>query len=62
MMVPCTVFVRWSCPSVAAPTTSSGDILVIEAGEIHSFRNAGDAALVQLDVHMSPTSIQENLG
>ena len=39
-----------------------GDILVIKAGEIHSFRAIGDAPLVELDVHLSPRFIQENLG
>lgn len=39
----------------------AGDILVIKAGEIHSFRCIGDAALVQVDVHLSPRFIQENL-
>jgi quercetin dioxygenase-like cupin family protein len=39
----------------------AGDILVIKAGEVHSFRCIGDAPLVQLDVHLSPTFIQENL-
>ncbi len=39
-----------------------GDILVIKAGEVHSFRCIGDEPLVQLDVHLSPTFIQENLG
>ena len=39
----------------------AGDVLVIKAGEIHSFRNTGDEPLVQLDVHLSPTFIQENL-
>jgi quercetin dioxygenase-like cupin family protein len=39
----------------------AGDILVIKAGEIHSFKNTGDAPLVQLDVHLSPKFIQENL-
>ena len=40
----------------------AGDILVIKAGEIHSFKVIGDATLVQLDVHISPRFIQENLG
>ena len=40
----------------------AGDILVIKAGEIHSFKCIGDAPLVQVDVHMSPRFIQENLG
>ena len=39
----------------------AGDILVIRAGEVHSFRCIGDAPLVQVDVHLSPRFIQENL-
>ena len=39
----------------------AGDILVIKAGEVHSFRCIGEAPLVQLDVHLSPRFIQENL-
>ena len=39
----------------------AGDILVIKAGEVHSFKNIGDTPLVQLDVHLSPSFIQENL-
>ena len=40
----------------------AGDILVIKAGEVHSFRGIGDGPLVQVDVHLSPTFIQENVG
>ena len=40
---------------------SAGDILVIKAGEVHSFRCIGETPLVQLDVHLSPQFIQENL-
>jgi quercetin dioxygenase-like cupin family protein len=40
----------------------AGDIFVIKAGEIHSFKCIGDNPLVQLDVHLSPRFIQENLG
>ncbi len=40
----------------------AGDILVIKAGEVHQFTNIGDEPLVQLDVHLSPTFVQENLG
>jgi quercetin dioxygenase-like cupin family protein len=40
----------------------SGDILVIKAGEIHNFKCIGETRLVQLDVHLSPRFIQENLG
>ena len=39
----------------------AGDILVIKAGEVHSFRCIGDVPLVQLDVHLGPRFIQENL-
>jgi quercetin dioxygenase-like cupin family protein len=39
----------------------AGDILIIKAGEVHSFRCIGDEPLVQLDVHLSPRFIQENL-
>lgn len=39
----------------------AGDIFVIKAGEVHSFTNTGDTPLVQLDVHLSPRFIQENL-
>jgi quercetin dioxygenase-like cupin family protein len=39
----------------------AGDILVIKTGEIHSFKNTGETPLVQLDVHLSPYFIQENL-
>ena len=39
----------------------AGDILVIKAGEVHSFKNIGNGPLVQVDVHLSPTFIQENL-
>jgi quercetin dioxygenase-like cupin family protein len=40
----------------------AGEILVIKAGEVHSFRAVGEGPLEQLDVHLSPTFIQENLG
>ena len=40
----------------------AGDILVVKAGEVHSFRCIGDAPLIQVDVHLSPRFIQENLG
>lgn len=39
----------------------AGDIFVIKAGEVHSFKATGDEPLVQLDVHLSPRFIQENL-
>jgi quercetin dioxygenase-like cupin family protein len=39
----------------------AGDILVIKAGEVHSFRCIGDDPLVQVDVHLSPRFVQENL-
>lgn len=39
----------------------AGDIFVIKAGEIHSFKAVGNSPLIQLDVHLSPRFIQENL-
>jgi len=39
----------------------AGDIFVIKAGEIHSFKAVGDSPLVQVDVHLSPRFVQENL-
>jgi quercetin dioxygenase-like cupin family protein len=39
----------------------AGDILVIKAGEVHSFRCIGERPLVQVDIHLSPRFIQENL-
>jgi quercetin dioxygenase-like cupin family protein len=39
----------------------AGDIFVIKAGEIHSFEVVGDLPLIQLDVHLSPRFVQENL-
>jgi quercetin dioxygenase-like cupin family protein len=39
----------------------AGDILVVKAGEIHSFRCIGDAPLIQLDIHLGPRFVQENL-
>jgi quercetin dioxygenase-like cupin family protein len=39
----------------------AGDILVIKAGEIHGFHCIGDTPLVQVDVHLSPRFIQENM-
>ena len=38
-----------------------GEILVIKAGEVHSFTVISDEPLVQVDVHVSPKFIQENL-
>ena len=37
----------------------AGDILVVKAGEVHSFTNIGDTRLVQIDVHLSSTFITE---
>jgi len=39
----------------------AGDILVIKAGEVHGFRAVGDTPLVQVDIHLGPRFIQENL-
>ena len=38
-----------------------GEILVIKAGEVHEFTVISDEPLVQVDVHLSPRFIQENL-
>lgn len=35
----------------------AGDIPVIKAGEVHSFKCIGDAPLVHLDVYLSPRVI-----
>ena len=51
---------RWNVNGVEFEA-GAGDILVIKAGEVHSFTCIGDAPLVQLDVHLSPRFIQENL-
>ena len=51
---------KWNV-SGAEFEASAGDILVIKAGEVHSFTSIDDVPLVQLDVHLSPRFIQENL-
>ena len=38
-----------------------GEILVVKAGEIHSFVSIGDVPLVRSDVHLAPRFEQENL-
>ena len=38
----------------------AGDIFVIKAGEVHSFKAIGDTDLIQLDIHLSQ-DFQENL-
>jgi quercetin dioxygenase-like cupin family protein len=52
---------RWTVNGVEFEA-GAGDILVIKAGEVHSFTCIGDEPLVQVDVHLSPRFIQENLG
>jgi quercetin dioxygenase-like cupin family protein len=39
----------------------AGDIFIIKAGEIHSFKVIGEANLAQVDIHVSPRFVQENL-
>ena len=51
---------RWNVNG-AEFEAGAGDILVIKAGEVHSFKCIGPEPLVQVDLHMSPTFIQENL-
>lgn len=38
-----------------------GEILVVKAGEIHTFVSIGDVPLVQSDIHLAPRFEQENL-
>lgn len=52
---------RWTVNGESFETTA-GDILVVKAGEIHTFVNVGEETLVQLDVHISPRFIQTNVG
>lgn len=42
-------------------TAGPGDILVVKAGEVHTFRTVGEGTLVQLGMHLSPTFIQEDM-
>ena len=51
---------RWTVNGEAFDVVQ-GDILVIKAGEIHTFVNTGDGPLLLSDVHLSPRFIQENL-
>ncbi|HEX6588160.1 MAG TPA: cupin domain-containing protein [Longimicrobiales bacterium] len=39
----------------------AGEIIVVEAGEVHSFTTI-EAPLVQIDVHMNARFVQENVG
>ena len=52
---------RWTVNGVEFEA-GAGDILVIKAGEVHSFTCIGEKPLVQVDIHLSPRFIQENLG
>ena len=38
-----------------------GEILVVKAGEIHTFVSIGDVPLVQSDIHLAPRFEQEDL-
>ena len=51
---------RWKVEGVEFEA-GGGDVLVIKAGEVHEFKCIGDEPLVQVDVHLSPRLIQENL-
>jgi quercetin dioxygenase-like cupin family protein len=51
---------RWKVEGVEFEA-GGGDVLVIKAGEVHEFKCIGDEPLVQVDVHLSPRFIQENL-
>ena len=39
----------------------AGDVLVIKAGEVHGFKCIGDEPLEQVDVHVNPVFVQEDL-
>jgi mannose-6-phosphate isomerase-like protein (cupin superfamily) len=51
---------QWTVNGVAIEV-QPGDILVIKAGEVHTFVNTGTENLKQMDVHLSPRFVQENL-
>jgi quercetin dioxygenase-like cupin family protein len=51
---------RWKVEGVEFEA-GGGDVLVIKAGEVHEFKCISDEPLVQVDVHLSPRFIQENL-
>lgn len=38
-----------------------GEIVVAKAGEVHSFKGVGNGLLVQLDLHLAPRFVQEDL-
>jgi quercetin dioxygenase-like cupin family protein len=39
----------------------AGDILVVKAHTPHGFVNIGDEVLIQVDIHISPRFLQQNL-
>ena len=41
--------------------TVAGDIVVVKAGTPHGFINSGEVVLRQVDLHVSPRFVQENL-
>jgi quercetin dioxygenase-like cupin family protein len=51
---------RWTVNGEALEV-GAGEILVVKAGEVHNFTSVGEVDLVQLDVHLSPRFIQENV-
>ena len=51
---------RWIVDGVEQ-LAGPGDILVVKAGEIHSFQALGEESLVQLDIHLGPRFIQEDM-
>jgi len=52
---------RWVVDGVEFEA-GAGDILVIKAGEVHEFKAIGDEPLEQVDIHLGPRFVQENLG
>ena len=52
--------VRWTVDGVEREG-GPGDVLVVKAGEPHKFIAIGDTPLRQIDFHMNPEFVQENL-
>jgi mannose-6-phosphate isomerase-like protein (cupin superfamily) len=51
---------RWTVDGVEREA-GPGDILVVKAGEVHSFINIGEEPLIQVDIHLGPHFVQEDL-
>ncbi|MES2124079.1 MAG: cupin domain-containing protein [Gemmatimonadota bacterium] len=51
---------RWTADGVEVEA-GPGDILVVKAGEVHTFVSLGPEPLIQFDIHLAPRFEQENL-